>query len=65
MDSYVDVKINEALYDMKEVLQNVEEQFSRVVQEKAMMETILKEKVQLIRVMFPISHVLILTYIYS
>lgn len=50
MDSYVDVKINEALYDMKEVLQNVEEQFSKVVQEKTKMETALKEKVQLIRV---------------
>lgn len=63
MDSYVDVKINEALYDMKEVLQNVEEQFSRVVQEKAMMETILKEKVQLIRVMFPILLIIICSYL--
>lgn len=50
MDSYVDVKIKEALYDMKEVLQNVEEQFTKVVKEKAKMESVLKEKVQLIRV---------------
>ena len=50
MDSYVDVKIKEAIYDMKEVLQNVEEQFAKVVQEKARMESILSEKVQLIRV---------------
>lgn len=50
MDSYVDVKINEALYDMKEALQNVEKQFDQVLKEKTRMETILKEKVQLIRV---------------
>jgi hypothetical protein len=50
MDSYVDVKVNEALYDMKEVLHSVEEQFTWVVREKEEMEKILKEKVQYIRV---------------
>lgn len=50
MDSYVDVKVSEALYDMKEVLHNVDEQFARAVKEKEKMETVLKEKVQMIRV---------------
>ena len=50
MDSYVEVKISEALYNMKEVLQNVEEQFARVVKEKDKMQAVLSEKVQYIRV---------------
>lgn len=44
------VKINEALYDMKERLQSVEEEFSKVSSEKEKMEGLLKEKVQMIRV---------------
>ncbi len=50
MDSYVSVKINEALYGMKERLQTVEEQFKKVSKEKQKMERILREKVQMIRV---------------
>ena len=53
MDSYVDVKVSEALYGMKEVLHGIEEQYARVVKEKEKMETVLKEKVQLIRVCLP------------
>lgn len=44
------VKINEALYEMKERLLYVEEQLSTVAEEKAKMEKILKEKVEMIRV---------------
>ena len=50
MDSLVEVKINEALYELKEKLLCVEEQFSKISEEKAKMETILKEKVEMIRV---------------
>lgn len=50
MDSYVNVKIEEALYSMKKLLQSVEEQFLRTVKEKERMEVILKSKIQLIRV---------------
>lgn len=50
MDSYVAVKINEALYEMKERLQSVEEQFERVSEEKTKMEEIMKDKVHMIRV---------------
>lgn len=46
------VKINEALYGMKERLQKVEEEFSKVAYEKVKMEKVLKEKVQMIRVCF-------------
>ena len=50
IDSYVFVKVNEALYEMKERLHSVEKQFSKVTKEKERMEMILNEKVQLIRV---------------
>lgn len=56
MDSYVAVKINEALYEMKEQLQNVEEKFKKVSKEKAKMESVLKQKVQMIRVRLLISN---------
>lgn len=44
------VKINEALYEMKEKLLSVEEQFLKITEEKSRMETVLKEKVEMIRV---------------
>ena len=50
LDSYVAVKLNEALYEMKEQLQETERHVKRVVKEKERLERVLQEKVQLIRV---------------
>ena len=44
------VKVNEALYDMKEQLQQTEKQIHRVISEKERMEVILNEKMQMIEV---------------
>ena len=50
LDSYVTVKLNEALYEMKEQLQETERHAKRVIKEKERLERVLQEKVQLIRV---------------
>ena len=50
LDSYVAVKLNEALYEMKEQLQETERHVKSVIREKERLERTLQEKVQLIRV---------------
>lgn len=50
MNSYVSVKVSEALYDMKAQLVHTEEQIHKVIEEKEKMEVILKEKMEMIRV---------------
>ena len=52
LDSYVAVKLNEALYEMKEQLQETERHVKSVIKEKERLERTLQEKVQLIRVCF-------------
>jgi len=44
------VKLNEALYEMKEQLQVTERQVKSVIEEKERLERALREKVKLIRV---------------
>lgn len=50
LDSYLAVKLNEALYEMKEQLQVTERQVKSVIEEKERLERALREKVKLIRV---------------
>ena len=63
MDSYVAVKISEALYSMKESLQSVEQQFQQVSKEKLRMEKVLRDKVQMIRVCKKISYKVVVTFL--
>lgn len=44
------MKLNEALYEMKEQLQVTERQVKSVIEEKERLERALREKVKLIRV---------------
>ena len=50
LDSYLTVKINEALYNLKGKLRATEEEVKKVLEEKERLEEAFHEKVQLIRV---------------
>lgn len=46
----MDVKVHEVLYEMKDNLLHVEEEFSRIAEERDRMDAIVEEKMKMFRV---------------